>query len=254
MNFTPADPIRKILRLRPLAVEILEKEFGHACWLNPDDTLSAVSESHGKEASRLAGRLSALSPLPPGTDWSGKPVCYLIDHLTRNHRDFRESDIPLIEGMLVTEGLPVYPDRYAVKLIVQEFNYFREDFLRHIEEEETFLYPKIMRNEACFRHKELKPEAHKGSVNLYLNLETHKPEIELKRMLTSLQEKLRNQVLHQPAAEITAKTLSALESFADRLFAHADLETDVLFPMAAVLEKELYESVIPGFSRLIGDN
>ncbi len=129
---------------------------------------------------------------------------------------------------------------------------FQTEFIRHVEEEESFLFPKILRNEACFRYHQLSSEVHKSSVNLYLNLESHRPEAEIQRMNTAIRERLRLQSLQKPAAEMTSKALIQIDEFAARLEAHANLETEILFPMAERLEQELYEGTAPGFSRYIG--
>jgi len=161
--------------------------------------------------------------------------------------------MPAILALMQEEGLPAYPDGYVVKLLVQEFRHFQADFIKHMAEEEEFLFPKIMRNEACFRYRELGPEVFRGSVNLYLKLETHQPEEEFKRMILSIREKLRNQLMQRPTAEVAERAQAAMDAFAGRLLVHADLETNVLFPRAGRLEQELYENSVPGVFRYPGD-
>ena len=94
---------------------------------------------------------------------------------------------------------------------------------------------------------------YRGSVNLYLKLETHKPEEEFKRMIVSIREKLRNQHMHRPTLELAQRAQAAMDAFAERLLAHAGLETEVLFPRAGRLEQELYEGSAPGLSRYPAD-
>ena len=253
MNITFSSTLRLILRIRPLAIAILERESAYKCWDHLDESLSGFCSHFDLDADSVLNRIANLPQAEAGTDWAAKPLYYLIDHLTQNHADFREREMPAIAEMLEAARLPAYPDGYVVKLLVQEFQHFRGEFLKHMDEEETFLFPKIMRNEACYRYRELGPEVYKGSVNLYLKLEIHKPEVEFKHMITSIREKLRNHLLHRPAAALAERTLAALESFEKRLLAHADLETDVLFPRAGRLEQELYESSVPGLSRFPGD-
>jgi iron-sulfur cluster repair protein YtfE (RIC family) len=253
MNITINSTLREILRARPLAIRVLEGDSGHKCWEHLDLPLAAFCEKLGLDSGSLFLRVNNLPAVPPDTDWPAKPLYHLIDHLTRGHREFRDQDLPSIAGILATGHLPAYPQGYVVKLLVQEFEYFRDEFLKHMDEEETFLFPKIMRNEACFRHPQMGPEIHKGSVNLYLRLENHKPENEFKRMLTSIRDKLRNQMVDESVQALAAKLQSALESFESRLVEHADLETNVLFPLAGRLEQELYEGAAPGVSRYPGD-
>ena len=253
MSITINSTLREILRVRPLAIRVLEEDSGHKCWLHLDLPLAAFCDKLGLDSGSLLIRLANLPAVLPDTAWVSKPLYHLIDHLTSGHREFRERDLPSIAALFDTNPLPAYPQGYVVKLLMQEFDYFREEFLRHMDEEETFLFPKIMRNEACFRHPEMGPEIHKGSVNLYLTLENHKPENEFKRMITSVREKLRNQMPDESVAALAAKLQSALESFESRLIEHADLETSVLFPLAGRLEQELYESAAPGISRYPGE-
>jgi len=253
MILSSSQTIKQILRQRPMAAEVLEEEFGYLFWDRMEIPLSNLCSSVGRDTHSVLEKILAL-PIPRiDTDWEKKPLYWLIDHLTLDHIDFREKDMPAILAMMEDERLPAYPEGYVVKLLIQEFRHFQADFHKHMAEEEEFLFPKIMRNEACFRHRELDPETFKGSVNLYLKLETHKPEEEFKRMIISIQEKLRNQHLSRPVAELAQRTQTALDSFAERLLKHAALETDVLFPRAGRFEQELYENIVPGLSRFPGD-
>jgi len=253
MSITLSSTLRRILRTRPMAIAVLERESGCKCWDHMDESLAGFCNEFDLNADSLLNRTTHLPRVEADTDWAAKPLYYLVDHLTQNHADFREREMPAIAEMLEAARLPAYPDGYVVKLLVQEFQHFRGEFLKHMDEEETFLFPKIMRNEACYRYRELGPEVYKGSVNLYLKLEIHKPEVEFKHMITSIREKLRNQLPHRPAAELAEKARAALESFEKRLLAHADLETDVLFPRAGRLEQERYEGSATGLSRFPGD-
>ena len=195
------------------------------------------------------GSINALPSLTEETEWEMKPAYYLVDYLVANHREFREVDLPAMELIMDGTDIPVYPDWFVIKLISQEFRYFQEEFLKHMAEEESFLFPKILHNEACYRFKDLPPEVYKGSVNLFFRHNRHTPEAEFKRMFTSIREKLMNQALQDSTKVMTKQVIDGLESFERRLFHHADLESNVLFPMAGHLEQELYESIVPGLSQ-----
>ena len=253
MIYSSSQTIRQILRHRPMALELFEAEFGALFWERMETPLGSLCREVDADVSHLMARISEL-PIPPeDTDWSAQPIHWLVDHLTLEHDRFRDVDMPAIKELMTEERLPAYPDGYVVKLLLQEFRHFEADFRKHMAEEEEFLFPKILRNEACYRHRELGPEIHRGSVNLYLKLETHKPEDEFKRMIISIREKLRNQHLERPASEIATKVQLAMDGFAERLLVHSDLETQLLFPRAGRLEQELYESAAPGLSRYPGD-
>jgi iron-sulfur cluster repair protein YtfE (RIC family) len=254
MIHSSSQTLRQILRQRPMAVDVFEDVSGPLFWDRMEMTLGAFCRHIGADSASVLARIAALPAPPAETEWDAKPIHWLIDSLTADHREFREKAMPGIESLLVAERLPAYPDGYVVKLLLQEFRHFQADFLKHMAEEEEFLFPKILRNEACWRHRELGPEIHRGSVNLYLRLETHKPEEEFKRMIVSIREKLRNQHLQRPAAELARRAEQALDAFAKRLIAHADLETHTLFPRAGRLEQELFASAAPGLSLYPGDS
>ena len=253
MNITHEGTLRQIIRNRPLSIAILEMESAYQCWERLDETLSEFCRQSNLDFDALAKLLDSLPVVASDTGWNVKPMYHLVDHLTQNHRDFRVRDMPSIVAMLREQSLPQGSDGYAADLLGKEFATFQKEFIKHMEEEETFLFPKIIRNEACFRHPELSPEVYKGSVNLFLKMETYKPELEFKRKIASIREKVRKQMLQVPAAEFSPKTQASLGSFEARLIAHADLETNTLFPRAGRLEQELYESSVPGFSRYPGD-
>lgn len=253
MIYSSSQTIRQILRRRPMALEVFEGEFGATFWNRMETPLEDLCREKGRDVSGILATVSELPVAADNTDWAAKPIHWLVDHLTLEHDRFRGEDMPAIKAMMGEEKLPAYPDGYVIKLLLQEFRHFEADFLKHMAEEEEFLFPKILRNEACYRHHELGPEIHRGSVNLYLKYETHKPEDEFKRMIISIREKLRNQHLERPATELAQKVQAAMDAFADRLLAHADLETRALFPRAGRLEQQLYESAAPGLSRYPGD-
>lgn len=229
-----------------MAIEVLEDLCGALFWARMETPLGEFCGDIGADVAAVLDRIAAMPVPPADTDWNAGPIHRLVDYLTSQHADFREREMPAIESLLVAERLPAYPDGYVVRLLLQEFRHFQGDFLKHMDEEEEFLYPRILRAEAWGRHRELGPGDFRGSVNLYLKLETHRPEADFKRMILSIQEKLRYQHMRRPAAELASRAQDALDRFALRLAAHADLETHFLFPRAARMEQDLNSPAGPG--------
>lgn len=253
MILSSSQTINQILRQRPMVAEALEREFGAQIWDRMETPLSNLCASMGKDSHSLLEKFAALPVPPADTLWDKKPIYWLVDRLTLDHLAFRDSDMPSILALIEEERMPAYPDGYVAKLLLQEFHRFQADFAKHMAEEEEFLFPKIMRNEACFRYPELGPQVFRGSVNLYLKFETHKPEEEFQHMIVSIREKLRNQHMHRTAADLAQRAQAAMDGFAERLLAHAELENRFLFPRAGRLEQELYENSAPGISRYPAD-
>ena len=237
MNIESGTTLRNLIRFRPLAVETLEEYAGYRVWRQLDDSLEAFSESLGIN---LAAVLLQLGRLPPGPDhanWDEIPLYRLVDHLTAEHREFRERSMQEIRHLLYRHDVPPYPGGYLLKAIYQEFHVFEKSFLWHMTEEEDFLFPKILRIEACIRHPGLYPEIFKGTVGSYPLSELHAPEAGFRRMLVDVREKVR---VKDPAAESAARGIEALlETLDSRIAAHARLEIDVLLPRALGLEREL---------------
>ena len=253
MKIDKATTLRQIIRSRPMAVEALERASLHEMWNRLDQGFSDYCESLDLDLGRLRNDLAATEPAQDDSDWDARPIYHLIDFLTQQHDRFRQVDMPAIIHMLRLHGIPNFPDKYVFRLVEQEFLAFREELLGHIEEEETFLFPKIMRNEACFRFNGLQPEVYKGSVNLYLTTRTRKPEEEFNRTLVDLKDKLRNLRVGEGTADRFNRVMTALDIFDSMLVAHTGMENRYLFPRAGRLEQELYEGILPGISRFPDD-
>lgn len=253
MEIDKATTLRQIIRSRPMAVEALEHAAQQEAWNHLDRGFSDFCEGLGLDHGRLKRALAAAEPARDESDWDAQPIYVLIDFLTQQHDRFRQVDLPSILHMLRQDGVPLFPDKYVFKLIEQEFLAFQDLFLEHIEEEETFLFPKVMRNEACFRYNGLRPEAYKGSVNLYLTARDRRPEEEFNRTLIGLKDKLRNLRVGDASSDRLGKVMLALGKLESLLGLHTGMENRFLFPRASRMEQELYEGILPGPFRFPGE-
>jgi iron-sulfur cluster repair protein YtfE (RIC family) len=253
MDIDNATTLRHIIRYRPMAVEVLERAAQHEMWNHLDHGFHDFCATLALDQARLHGELVSVEPAHSETDWDANPIYHLIDFLIQHHARFVEMDMPAILHLLKVNGIPNFPDKYVFNLVEQEFLAYREEFLEHIEEEEIFLFPKMMRNEACFRFKGLQPEVYKGSVNLYLASRRRKPEVDFNRALVDMKDKLRNLRVGEATANRLEKIKVTLENFDSKLASHTGMENQFLFPRAGRQEQELYEGIMPGFSRFPGE-
>jgi iron-sulfur cluster repair protein YtfE (RIC family) len=243
-----ATPVGRILRMRPLAVEALERIGRYRLWENLESSLDEYCRLVETDEAKVLAALRTLVPADPSTDWQARPIYHLVDRLTEEHTAFREEHLPHLHRLLDPEQAPPFPDREALRPLQSAFTEFDREFRRHMEEEEGFLFPKIMRNEACFRYREMSPEIYRGSVNLYLTAQNHPLDEDFRRTLASLRGAARAMPASDSLRTHLDRALEGLQAFGRRLEAHAKLEDESLFPRAGRLEQELYENAAPGVS------
>lgn len=231
--------VREILRQRPRFVEVLADRTGFEFWHHLDRSLADFCNVLSQDATFLSARFSDLSMDPPGKDWNALPLHRLLDRLTLDHFEFREKDLPEIERLLFTPDPSVFPEDYPVQSIQNEFHTFKIEFTLHMEEEETFLFPLILRTEACVKHSDLIPETFKGSVSIYPGTLLHTPELMIKKMASELREKVGSRHAGGKAFPLLEQIARKMQSMEIRLTLHADLETEILLPRTKVLEERL---------------
>lgn len=232
--------LRQLFRARPLAIGILEEALGCRFWPYLDQHLADFGAHSGVQPGDFLDRVRSLPPVPPDTDWDRKPLCYLIDHLTANHRDFRDQDLPRLRAAVDPKGLPSWPDRYALDLIKQDFEAFGRAFLLHLVEEETGTFPGILHAESLLRHGSPLDRVRKEAAALLASdvFPPSRPDEVLERTLADITEKLRLLPVSPAAATRRDAILEDLREFHERLARHARLESDCLYPRVEALRAE----------------
>ncbi|MDB5047091.1 MAG: hypothetical protein JWO30_162 [Fibrobacteres bacterium] len=231
--------LRQWLRIRPATLGIFEDLTGCAVWSHLDDTLIKFCGSMGLEVSEVHRRLIATAPITGLENWLSKPLYHLVDHLSAAHESFREHDLPCIEQLLVYLKLELGHAPGPAVAALADFQTFRREFVWHLEEEESFLFPKILRTEACLRHPELYPDVFKGSVEMFPPALMRLPDQELQDMLTTLTQNVWKIPLGRIHAKHLQEILSSLLSYGSKLKAHTYLESEILFKRAIGMEGEL---------------
>lgn len=229
--------LKTLLRMRPGAVALLEAEAGPDFWNALERTLDDLCRERLLDTDGILGRLDNLAPPPEGTAWETAPLHDLIDHLTAQHRRYRERDLPGIDAHLRLTSQADYPSEFAFADFRDRFHAFTFDFRLHMDEEEEYLFPMALRLEACARHPELDPETYRGSIRAYIANMLRTPEVEIRAMLAGLHG------LASLRGEAVIPALDRLHGLVEDLFMrvahHADLETGVLVPRAEGLERLL---------------
>lgn len=228
-----------LFRYRPLAVEAVERAVGGRCWEWLDQGLPAFCDFMGLLPSALLDHVAGLPPVPADTPWSEKPLYYLVDFLTANHRLFREKTLPDLRRSLDLQGLPLFPDRYLVDLILQDLQAFERVFTGHMAEEEEVLFPEILHGEALLRHGLRSPAAQPGNPFKLEFLGPTLPDEVFGRMIADIAEKARNQRVSPAFIPRFEGIRKALSDFQGDLAGHTRLEIGELLPRAALVEQAL---------------
>ena len=239
MFLSGSQTVKQILRQRPIAVEALEQALGARIWERMETPIATLCAAAGADSYALVEKLASLPPAPAEADWERKPAYWLVDRLIQDHVAFREIEMPAIMALLEEERMPAYPDGYVLKLLLQEFRHFQDDFSLHMAEEEEFLFPKILRTEASLRYPDLYSEVFKGSVRMYMPVQAHGPDEAFHDLIGGLNVRLRALTADLSGSTALKRTLSALEAFEQRLRAHIYIEGRVLLPRAVAMETSL---------------
>ena len=231
--------VREAIRIRPLGIGILEDAAGAAFWNRPDSTMREFCAEAGLDVDAILHKFASLPENLEGQDWPDLPLYFLVDHLTAEHRAFRSRDLPDVHRLLEGLRLEFPAGPAAMERLLGDFKAFRQEFTWHMQEEEEFLFPKILRTEASLRHPDLYPEIFKGSIAMVPAHQLHAPESLFHELLAGLFLRLRD-LATDPLSRVTAReVIGSLQGYEARLKAHTYLESEILFPRALAMEASI---------------
>ena len=242
-NVAPQTPVRSLIRFRPMAIGLLEKRKIRF-WDELDRTLDELipRELMGDFLEEVAyARLPA-----PDTDWNAMPMYFLADYLTAEHRDFLVHEISDITHILDVHTLSDADGVEGLRKLQRGFHDFVKECHLHFEEEEIYLFPKVLRYEACLRDHRVHPEFHKGSVQSHLASRSTQDGKRALHSLSVLTGWAQEHAKAHAGSVAARDLLDLLTRFLARFQAHVKLEAEVLFPVATELERNLYNLSIDG--------
>jgi hypothetical protein len=182
----------------------------------------------------------------PDTEWSAMPLYVLVDYLTHEHRALFIEEISDISHLLNVHCLSDSGETAQLKDLQTSFNAFVLDFETHIEAEETTLFPKILRYEACLQDRFVHPEFHRGSLQTYPS----SPQARADRRFFLDAETLAARTLSLqtqfPESAVVQKLAESMESLRNKLSEHAERTAHSLLATACELERSLYNMTIDG--------
>jgi regulator of cell morphogenesis and NO signaling len=241
MNPIASLTLREAIRSRPLAIGLLEEKAGASFWSRLDAPLEEFCREAGVDFAALGHAIAFLPEALERQDWQSLPLYYLIDYLTSGHRLFRMRDLPDVHRLLENLRIEFPAGNGSLDILVREFASFRREFGWHMEEEEEFLFPKILRIEASIRHPELYPEVFKGSIGMFSPRQIQGPEQLFRELVSDLSRRLNGLVSDAVDLVTAQEAMAALHGYEARLKAHAFLELELLFPRALAMEASLLQ-------------
>ncbi|MEO6096203.1 MAG: hemerythrin domain-containing protein [Fibrobacteria bacterium] len=241
----PDTPLHTLLAIRPMAMNWLEKwEINPYCL--PSARLEDLCRISGLRWDELLQSLQTMEIPDRASDWANRPLYHLIDFLTQEHRAFLQEFIPAILSAFTAGDR--HPDFLGpLHPLIVAWPGFSASLIRHISEEESFLFPKILQQEYCLRHGGMAPDFSKGSVRVFAAVHLMREE---QKQLLPIQEFLEALRFFRT----TGKTMEAagagvnrlLQAFHHRLMEHSRMEREILFPLAGAMEKQVYDRFIEG--------
>jgi len=237
----PTTCLAEAVKIRPASLAFLYR-LGCNPWAQSGMTLEKLGILSGLTTEQIMRELECL-PIPErDTHWEEQPVCFLIDYLTAQHREFIYSDLPAFKTLLeMPPGRISGSDLY--RLLREAFLHFNIEFQEHMQEEENHFFPGILRNEYALRHGGgglVRPIAEDFLASE--RLIDSKDQISL-----ALDQWMQCAEIGDRFRAGTGRSDIALEAMREldwKIRTHEGLEQERLYPMAARIESELAANVV----------
>ncbi len=160
----------------------------------------------------------------------------LISHILIHHHYYIKQIVPQIQAHLF-KLQQKHADKFEwIEGGVQTFDLLQEELLQHMQKEETILFPRIKKVEACYNGNENK-DAIKNILAPITVMEEEHAEA------GALMEKLRiitnNFTPAETACTTHRITLAELKAFEENLHQHVHLENNILFSKAIKMYNEI---------------
>ncbi len=235
--------MRILLKRRPAAIGLLNKRKVRF-WDALDKPVWEVLRPQGLED--FLEEVSNTHQADPDTEWSAMPLYVLVDYLTQEHRTLLTEEFTEMNHLFNIYCLSEARETVSLKELQSTFNAFQIDFESHIEAEETTLFPKILRYEACQVDRNVHPEFHRGSLQMYPSTHQAKVDRQFFKDADSLALRLKSLASQFQESAVVGQLAELMESLRIKLAEHANLTGNSLLPIACELERSLYNRTIDG--------
>lgn len=241
--FSPDTTMHHVLRRRPRLADHLDV-FGAEPWERPQATLLEIFRNREtvEQFIAMAEALPVPDAPPRPEAWHERPASHLIDHLTQQHRDFFHVTLPDIAG-LFHDWDSLDPEITELR---DDFDRFAAALRREVEQEETLLFPRVLRYDVCLRDARINPEFNGGSLRIAVAYRRSQVDGFNPEQLARIANRLCETHAWRDGNTWADLLAARLEDFRAQLEGHETLESDVLYPMALEMETALYNLSIAG--------
>lgn len=236
-------PVRFLLKMRPMAIASLDKRKIRY-WDALDKPLGDLFRREGMDD--FLDEVSYTRIPASDTDWSAMPLYMLVDYLTHDHRSLMLREVSDITHLLDIHAIADSEEAVDLRRLQTDFKDWVRDFQTHIDQEESFLFPKVLRYEACLRDRNVHPEFHLGSIQTYMATQDAKEGRCFYADAALLAQRMRTHEITHSASIAGRELAELMENLRDKLNAHYELESTALYTAARDLERSLYNKSIDG--------
>lgn len=231
--------------LKKSIASVIEENFVYARALhylgieffdNQQKTLSEICEERGISRQKIIkcfydfdnSKKSSFSEL------SRYPVDLLLEYLKHSHHLFIKEKLPYIAHLLQFLNASFANDLKEI------FPVFVEDFIKHVYEEEDQLFLYVSSLSRIKQKKVVNPTAELFPYR-HFSLEKIRKEHDNEDEMGNLRELIEG----LPADDLhTRVIINELKSFDREVLYHAEIENEILFPKAIILEGEITERML----------
>jgi iron-sulfur cluster repair protein YtfE (RIC family) len=216
-------------------------------WSDPGKPLKDLFRD--QDAGSLADCVEELSHMQvPASDcfWPEVPAAYLLDYLTQEHRETFFNCVTDIQYLLDLQSLADPESVEEIRSLQRDFRRFTQELDAVTDIEETQVFPRILRYEACLRDPRVHPEFQRGSLHIAIANRMSRFSVRRQRVFQDFLNRVRKAEGASPNHPGMPHLAQRLDEFRQGLSAHEELEFETLFPMALEMERTLYNLSIEG--------
>lgn len=212
--------------------------FGIEFYEYSEKTLEQVCRERGLSMKHVISSLESATRQDDQPNLNSLPVEVIIEYLKHTHYLFIKHKLPyiarLIQSLQPKEAVAC-PAAEDLKFV---FPLFIEDFVQHIYEEEDTFFSYILQLSNVLNGK-----FHPGK--LFYMMENHSVErfaIEHDTHddeMTGIRNITNNYYIDEKSSLLVQVVYKELQSFEENLITHAQIENEILFPKALMIEKEV---------------